>query len=161
MAYLPPGRVSRHFTEAELIASARHPELVQWPPPVSVTTNALVFATAVLEPWRTQVGPLKVNSWWRNTKLNRAVGGDSTSHHLLGAAADVAPLRMTRKEAWRRLIAMVNAGLPITEAIVYEAKSHIHVSYLWWQPIEEPELLVKLRRGSTVDWADYRGWLSR
>jgi zinc D-Ala-D-Ala carboxypeptidase len=53
--------------------------------------NALrTLAENVLQPLRNLYGkPITVNSGFRSDKVNRSVGGSSTSQHLRGEAADI------------------------------------------------------------------------
>lgn len=80
--------LSPHFSEDELnhtdhaIVNVCPPELM---------ANARRLAGVVLEPLRSMVGPLRVNSWYRGIALNKAVGGEASSAHLEGRAADVVP----------------------------------------------------------------------
>ena len=47
-------------------------------------------ADEVFEPLRMYVGgPIKINSFYRSPKLNRAIGGSSRSQHCNGQAVDV------------------------------------------------------------------------
>ena len=53
-------------------------------------TNLTKLIELLLDPIRTKWGkPIKVNSGYRCSKLNRIVGGVSTSQHVLGEAADI------------------------------------------------------------------------
>ena len=52
--------------------------------------NLMMLCVLILEPLRTAIGqPIKINSAYRNKAVNLGVGGVSTSHHLLGLAADI------------------------------------------------------------------------
>jgi len=152
-----PGRISPHFSEREFTRTSH--KQYQDTPTHEHRLNAVVLAASVLEPLRARVGPLRINSWWRGERLNDQVGGSPTSHHLMGCAADIVPIAMDRALVWRTLVGMVDSGLGLTEAMVYESKPHIHLSYVWWRPIEAPELMVKLSSDRTVLWSDYDGSL--
>ena len=45
----------------------------------------------LLEPARQVVGPILINSGFRNARVNTLVGGVRNSQHLLGQAADIRP----------------------------------------------------------------------
>ena len=45
----------------------------------------------LLEPARREVGPIIVNSGFRNSRVNALVGGVANSQHLLGQAVDIRP----------------------------------------------------------------------
>ena len=45
----------------------------------------------LLEPARRVVGPIIINSGFRNARVNALVGGVKNSQHLMGQAADIRP----------------------------------------------------------------------
>jgi zinc D-Ala-D-Ala carboxypeptidase len=52
--------------------------------------NAMFLCEKVLEPLRTFTNkPLRINSGFRGTLVNKAVGGSTTSQHCKGEAADL------------------------------------------------------------------------
>ena len=52
--------------------------------------NMELIALKVFEPLREWVGgPIKVNSFFRSKKLNKAIGGSKTSQHMKGQALDL------------------------------------------------------------------------
>jgi zinc D-Ala-D-Ala carboxypeptidase len=52
--------------------------------------NMGVVASEVFEPLREWVGgPIKINSFFRCYKLNKAIGGSKTSQHMSGQAMDI------------------------------------------------------------------------
>ena len=52
--------------------------------------NMRLLANRVFEPLRVWVGkPIKVNSFFRSTELNKAIGGSSKSQHCHGQAIDI------------------------------------------------------------------------
>ena len=53
-------------------------------------TNMELVAEEVFEPLREWVGgPIKINSFFRCPKLNKAIGGSSKSQHCYGQAIDI------------------------------------------------------------------------
>ena len=53
-------------------------------------TNMELVAEEVFEPLREWVGgPIKINSFFRCPKLNKAIGGNSKSQHCYGQAIDI------------------------------------------------------------------------
>ena len=74
----------------------------------------------VLQPLRDIVGvPLRVNSGYRCSELNAAVGGVPTSQHVKGEAADVAfpkPVELARMAA--------DNHLPFDQMIIYPTFVH-------------------------------------
>lgn len=114
------------------------------------------LCSAVLEPWRERVGPLRINSGYRGPQVNAAVNGSKTSQHVKGEAADVTPLTMGRREAWGILLRMMDEGLPVDQAIIYEGTTHVHVSHTASR-IARRQVLVKTTAGKYEDWATYDG----
>ena len=52
--------------------------------------NLMMLCVLILEPLRTAIGqPILINSAYRCRQVNMGVGGVSSSHHLLGLAADI------------------------------------------------------------------------
>ena len=66
--------------------------------------NLMMLCILILEPLRMSLGqPIRINSGYRCKTVNNGVGGVSTSHHLLGLAADI------HFENDTQLIAMIKA----------------------------------------------------
>jgi len=110
--------------------------------------------SAVLEPWRESIGALEISSGYRSDEVNAAVGGSSSSQHCLGEAADVVPL--DRPEAWSVLLEMMDWGLPVDQAIIYEGTTHIHISHTA-RHVARRDVMVKTLGGKYVPWSDYHG----
>lgn len=83
--------LTMHFTLEELSHSdyaAAHG--INNMPGLQAQQNLMMLCVLILEPLRTAIGqPIKINSAYRCKAVNLAVGGVSTSHHLLGLAADI------------------------------------------------------------------------
>lgn len=64
--------------------------------------NAMkALAKNVFEPIRNHFGkPIRVNSFFRSVKLNKAIGGSSTSQHCKGEAIDLDAIGFTNKEIY-------------------------------------------------------------
>ncbi|MEO6001261.1 MAG: D-Ala-D-Ala carboxypeptidase family metallohydrolase [Chitinophagaceae bacterium] len=92
--YLPPSMLSPHFSLHELLASqtaTRKNITEQFEPPKGIIDNLKFICESLLEKLRELNGgyPLIINSGYRCTRLNKAVGGVSDSQHLQGQAADI------------------------------------------------------------------------
>ena len=121
-------KLSDNFTLYELIRSDSHPELVTYPTD-EIIEALRVLCQDVLQPIRDKFGPIRVNSGYRNTRLNNAVGGVSNSIHkvmdshgisVVGAAADIVPLKADVKKVFEQ-IPELSKG--IKTAIIYRRPS--------------------------------------
>jgi zinc D-Ala-D-Ala carboxypeptidase len=87
--------LSEHFSLEEMVFSqtASRLGIDNTPPPEAVA--ALYDLAACLEEVRVLLGtPIIISSGYRSPELNRAVGGSTSSAHILGMAADfVSPPR--------------------------------------------------------------------
>ncbi len=123
--------LSRHFTLAELTFSrTAAAERIDNAPDEPARANLEALCQAVLDPLRDDAGgPVKVNSGYRGPVLNQRVGGERTSQHLVGQAADIQPTTMTVLDLFKRVISL---ALPFDQ-LIYEARSAtskwVHVSH--------------------------------
>ena len=90
----------KYFTITELCCSDTAIEKgIDNTAPPQVRVNLSILVNNLLDPlreaWRS---PIKVTSGFRCGVLNRAVGGQSTSAHLYGYAADVVPMNGNMSE---------------------------------------------------------------
>lgn len=92
MIFSGPIQVGTHFSWSEALFTT-HRDLIdgnraylESRPDVQANVRELV--RGLLEPIRTQLGPVIVHSWVRCPDLNKAVGGSPTSQHMVGAACD-------------------------------------------------------------------------
>ena len=81
-------RLSKHFTLEEFINTQKYPCNK---PTLQHVANMVYGCVMLLEPARQVVGPILINSGFRNEDVNRHVGGVKNSQHLLGQAADIRP----------------------------------------------------------------------
>ena len=95
--------------------------------PDGVEENLEALVVNVLEPACLRLGkPITVNSGYRCPKHNRAIGGATTSQHLRGEAADVAPVQGSRFTVQDLAKAIVANG-KWDQMILYP--TFVHVSY--------------------------------
>lgn len=84
-------RISQHisYNEATFSATAKRLGIRNVPGKVQLA-NMKWTAKMVFEPIRNHFNvPLKVNSFYRSPKLNKAIGGSRNSDHLRGRAIDI------------------------------------------------------------------------
>lgn len=83
--------ISNNITYAEAIHSstAKRKQIDNTPSPTQIEAMKLL-AEKVFEPLRKWVdGPIKVNSFFRSSSLNEAIGGAASSQHCKGQAMDI------------------------------------------------------------------------
>ena len=70
---------------------------------------------------------ITVNSGYRCSKLNAAVGGAKTSQHMRGEAADITAGSKTEN---KKLFELIRDNLPFDQLIDESNYSWVHVSYV-------------------------------
>ena len=81
-------QLSQHFLLEEFVKSRKYPDNK---PSLQHVANMTYGCLMLLEPAREAVGPIIINSGFRNPRVNALVGGVNGSQHLLGQAADIRP----------------------------------------------------------------------
>lgn len=115
--------LTEHFTLEELVSSqlAARRRLDNRPGPFELTN--LHRVAAVLEQIRDLVGgPVVVSSGYRSPAVNAAVGGASSSAHLLGLAADITAPGLAPK----KLAALIRDSDIQFDQLIYEG-TWVHV----------------------------------
>jgi putative chitinase len=116
--------ISQHFTLAEL-THTDHRALDNTPNEGEIEN--LKRLAVLLELVKTQLGgrPIMVNSAFRSSAVNAAVGSKDTSQHRSGCAADIRVPGVTPDEVVRSVI---TAGLPYDQIIrEFDAWTHISI----------------------------------
>lgn len=90
--------------------------------------NLTALVDNVLDPLRKAYGkPIKINSGFRSTALNKAVKGSPTSDHMTGRAADITGGSPVEN---KKLFYLVQSlGLSFDQLIDEKNFSWVHVSY--------------------------------
>lgn len=119
--------IGKHFTLAELTHSqAAARKALKNEPDASALESLQLLVRNVLDPLREALGrPIVVSSGYRSPLVNRAVGGASSSQHVLGQAADITVPGMHVTEVVARIRAL---GLPFDQ-LIDEFGSWVHVSH--------------------------------
>ena len=81
-------RLSPHFLLNEFLNVEKYPDNK---PTLQDVANMTYGCLMLLEPARHVIGPIVINSGFRNSRVNHLVGGVSKSQHLIGQAADIHP----------------------------------------------------------------------
>jgi hypothetical protein len=117
--------ISDHFTLEELTETS-HRELDNTPTP-EIVTELRRLATETLERAREIVGPLHISSGYRSPEVNAAVGGQKTSQHMKGQAADCLPLKEGELKDFAK--ALVDSETFVFDQLIYEFGRWIHISH--------------------------------
>lgn len=100
-----------------------------------VPENVKALVENVLDPLREKYGkPIKVNSGYRCSKHNLAVGGATQSQHMKGEAADVVPgdSGQVTGDSLERLVEIIKQNGKWDQMIVYP--TFVHVSWKRFGP---------------------------
>ena len=96
-------------------------------------SNMKLIADRIFEPLRVYVnGPIKINSFFRSPKLNKAIGGSSKSQHCHGQAIDLDDTfgEMTNAEMYEFIKAHMDFDQLIWEFGDRNNPAWVHVSYV-------------------------------
>jgi len=110
------------------------------------------LAEEVFEPLRAYVGgPIKINSFYRSPKLNKAIGGSSKSQHCHGQAIDIDDTygKMTNAEMFKFIRENLDYDQMIWEFGNDDNPDWVHVSYVSKQDNRQRCLLAYKNNGKT------------
>ena len=127
-------KISDNITYAEAIHSntAKRKGIDNTPNPTQVETMRLT-AEKIFEPLREWAGgPIKVNSFFRSTELNTAIGGSKTSQHCKGQAIDIDDVfgYKTNSEMYAWVKENLNFDQMIWEFGTDMNPNWVHISYV-------------------------------
>ena len=125
-------KLSPHFMLREFLNLKKYPENI---PTMQVVANLTYGSLMLLEPARAIVGPIIINSGFRNEAVNRKVGGVKNSQHLIGQAADVRP---KDPQQFQRLVDFLKAH-DLTDQLL-TGNGWLHIS---WNPFAQPRHYVR------------------
>lgn len=142
-------KLTNNFWLHEFLRSqtaARHD--IPMDPPVEVVDNLRRLCVDVLQPYRDAVGlPVVITSGYRPPKLNKLIGGSTTSAHPYGRAADLIVPGITPFEVCEQMRAL---GLPYDQ-LIHEFGQWVHVGISKEEDdIRLQELTAARRKGRTV-----------
>jgi zinc D-Ala-D-Ala carboxypeptidase len=120
--------ISKHITFKEATQSPTADKLGIKNIPTELELKAMkLVAEKCFEPLRVWYNkPIRVNSFFRNSDLNRAVKGSSTSQHVKGEAIDI---DAGSKAENKKLFDWIKANLEFDQVINEYDYSWVHVSY--------------------------------
>ena len=126
-------RLSNHFSLSEFLNLKKYPDNI---PSMQVAANLTYGCLLLLEPARLEVGPILINSGYRNQRVNALVGGVKTSQHLQGCAADIRP---RDPQQFQRLVAFLRS-CEYTDQLL-TGSGWLHIS---WNPSGQPRHFVRI-----------------
>jgi zinc D-Ala-D-Ala carboxypeptidase len=126
--------ISKHITYKEATKSVTALRLgIENKPSEYNLQNMELIAEKVFEPLRKAVnGPIKINSFYRCEKLNKAIGGSSTSQHCEGRAIDIDDIygHMSNADMYNYIKNNLDFDQLIWEFGTDENPDWVHVSYV-------------------------------
>lgn len=126
-------KLSNHFTLAEFCNFSKYPDNN---PTMQHVVNMTYGCLMLLEPARREVGPIIINSGFRNSRVNAQVGGVNNSQHLLGQAADIRP---KDPRQFQRLVDFLRANEYTDQLLTGNGRLHIS-----WNPFSPPRHDVRI-----------------
>ncbi len=91
--------------------------------------NLKKLCNELMEPVRAILGPIRVNSAFRNLAVNTAIGGSKTSQHMMGLAMDFVPCKpMKLQDAFDILLQHPELGI---DQAIFEFGRWIHLSHAY------------------------------
>jgi putative chitinase len=120
-------RLSAHFTLAEAIASDAARRIGDANQPTAAHLVNLRTTAGHMEAVRGLFErPIQVTSWYRNPRVNAAVGGVPTSHHALGLAVD---FRIPNVDGLTVAKLIRDSDIQFDQLIYYEPTRIVHLSF--------------------------------
>ena len=126
-------RLSNHFSLSEFLNLKKYPDNI---PSMQVAANLTYGCLLLLEPARLEVGPILINSGYRNQRVNALVGGVKNSQHLQGCAADIRP---RDPQQFQRRVPLPRSSESRDQ--LPTAAGWLHIS---WNPSGQPRHFVRL-----------------
>ena len=126
-------RLSKHFALDEFLNVGKYPDNK---PTMQQVVNMTYGCHLLLEPARLVVGPIIINSGFRNSRVNALVGGVKNSQHLLGQAADIRP---KDPQQFQRLVDFFKSWEYTDQLLT--GNGWLHIS---WNPFTPPRHYVRI-----------------
>lgn len=124
-------RISKHISYAEAIHSQTAIRKgINNTPNKEQLENMQLLAEKVFEPLREKFGAIRISSFFRSVKLNKAIGGSATSQHCTGEAMDIQAMGViTNKQLFSEIKDKLDFDQLIAEFKTDNDLSWVHVSY--------------------------------
>ena len=145
--------ISKHISYKEATYSRTATRLnIENKPNKEQLKNMKLIAEEVFEPLRMYVGgPIKINSFFRAPKLNKAIGGSTKSQHCHGQAIDLDDTfgRATNAEMFNFIREHLDFDQMIWEFGNDDNPDWVHVSYVNEKDNRQRCLLAYKNKGKT------------
>ena len=145
--------ISKHISYKEATYSRTATRLnIENKPNKEQLKNMKLIAEEVFEPLRMYVGgPIKINSFFRAPKLNKAIGGSTKSQHCHGQAIDLDDTfgRATNAEMFNFIREHLDFDQMIWEFGDDDNPDWVHVSYVNEKDNRQRCLLAYKNKGKT------------
>ena len=126
--------ISKHISYKEGIRSTTADRLgIDNKPGQVELVNMEIIAERIFEPLREWVGgPIRINSFYRSPKLNKAIGGSKRSQHIEGRAMDIDDTygHKTNAEMFNFIKQNLDFDQMIWEFGTDDNPNWVHVSYV-------------------------------
>lgn len=126
--------ISKHISEKEATKSVTALRLgIDNTPDGDTLNNMKIVAEKIFEPLREYVGgAIKINSFYRSSALNEAIGGSTRSQHCKGQAMDIDDIygHKTNKEMFTWIKDNLDFDQMIWEFGNEDNPDWVHVSYV-------------------------------
>ena len=126
-------RLSVHFKLVEFLNVKKVPDNK---PTLQDVANMTYGCIMLLEPARQVVGPIIISSGFRNSRVNRQVGGVANSQHLIGQAADIRPQDPAK---FQSLVDFLKSS-EYTDQLLTDS-TWLHIS---WSPFRPPRHQIRI-----------------
>jgi hypothetical protein len=103
---------------------------------MQAVANMAYGCLMLLEPARREVGPIIINSGFRNSRVNALVGGVKNSQHLLGQAVDIRPKDPAQ---FLNLVSFLKSH-ELTDQLL-TGNGWLHIS---WNPFGQPRHFIRI-----------------
>lgn len=135
-------KISRYFTMGEAVhSSTAKRKRIRNVPNWEERSNIRYTARRLDEVRKILGRPVIVTSWFRSERLNRAVGGSSTSRHRNGTSVDIL---LKKGKAGRREFEKVRARLKsFDQLIYYPRRGHLHVGFRAYRSQERQQVMIR------------------
>jgi len=148
-------RISAHISFREAIRSNTAKRFgIRNNPKPEIIKNMKSVAEHVFEPLRiaNRNRPIRINSFYRSTRLNKVLGGSRNSQHILGQALDIDDTHngMSNAEMFHWIVDNLDYDQIIWEFGNDENPNWVHVSYVSPSLNRKSKLRARRSRSKTV-----------